>query len=519
MPAFFGQLLDQAIKAWRSLGVPQRVTLVVFAVGLVSMLTLVGVFSAQPNFVPLTGGLSPSETATASAKLRDAQIPFRYEAGRGVISVPAAKADDARMLLIDLGLTSGKGGGEGFDLLDRNAFGATEFVQKVNYIRALQGSLERKLQALECIEEAHVTLSIPEHEVFLRDRQEAKASVEVKARRGREIRAPQIAAIRHLVSSAVPKLKPNNVAVMDAEGRLLARFQNGDDALSVAGDQLESRINTERYLTVKVESLLDHALGVGRAAVQVSVQMDFARVERSSKKMDPESGVLLDETMKKGDSQGAASDVGGVPGVRSNAPGDNGAAGSTSAPAVSVRTEKTVTNRYHYDTLTETVRPEVGEIKRLSVAVMIKPRMEGVGSAAKPLPLTDAELVQLSEVVKNAVGFTAARQDEVKVQNAPASSPSDLAFMPPLAEGAAPLLAAESLSAYLPALGTFAGVVLLVFVFWKTMQRLTSRESAASAEYSSYNEMLPLNNVQKEIQTMVNKNSAQAAETLRTLLK
>ncbi|MCW8130146.1 MAG: flagellar M-ring protein FliF [Planctomycetota bacterium] len=519
MKEFLTQLQQQTARVWNALSIPQRVTMVMFAVALAAVLAFVGLWSSNPNYVPVASGLAPDEVTAASAKLRDSQIPFRYEGSRGLISVPTGKLDDARLVLAELGVPSGAGKSEGFELFDRNTFGMTEFVQKVNYVRALQGKLERQVSSLDGVERANVTLSIPEDQVFLRDQQEAKASVEVKMRRGLSLRANQVASIRHIVAAAVPKLTPQNVAVMDSEGRLLARFQTPGDDASMAGDQLENRMRMERYLTDKVEGLLDHALGPGRAAVQVAVELDFSRIERRSEKKDPNSEVLMKQTTHSKESRGVTPIAGGSLGVKANQPA-GGDAGTTVA-STQLQTEKNITTDFHFDTVTEVVRPEVGSIKRLSVAVMVKPRVDGAGQEQKFVTLTETELKGLSEVIKNAVGFAATRNDEVKVENSPMPQSVSEAFVAPTAaaEGMA-----DTVERFMPAAGTVFGIAALAVVFWITMKRLSGPMPASSAEPAGAPDAgrgagPGGRNVQVEIQSLVRQNSGQAAEMIRTLLK
>lgn len=520
MKDFLAQIQQQTMRVWGALSIPQRVTMIMFAVALIAVLAFVGAWSSNPTYVPVISGLAPDEVTAASAKLRDGQIPFRYEGSRGLISVPSGKLDDARLALAELGLPSGGNKSEGFELFDRNTFGMTEFVQKVNYIRALQGKLERQVSALDGVERANVTLSIPEDQVFLRDQQDAKASVEVKMRRGLMLRANQVASIRHLVAAAVPKLTPQNVAVMDSEGRLLARFQTAGDDASMAGDQLENRMRMERYLTDKVEGLLDHALGPGRAAVQVAVELDFSRIERRIEKKDPNSEVLMKQTTHSKESRGVTPIAGGSLGVKANQPagGDSG----TTVASTQLQTEKNITTDFHFDTVTEVVRPEVGSIKHLSVAVMVKPRVEGTGQEQKFVTLTDPELKGLSDVIKNAVGFSVTRSDEVKVENSPMPQSVAEAFVAPTgtSEGVA-----DTVERFMPAAGTVFGIAALAVVFWITMKRLSGPVQPNAAAPGSAPDGnrggtgSGNRNVQVEIQSLVRQNSVQAAEMIRTLLK
>lgn len=526
---FLRQLREQAAKVWGALGVGQRVTLVMFVAGTIVMVGVLSFWSSHPDYVPVAAGLTPEEVTSATTKMRDSQIPFRYEAGRGTLTVPSGRLDEARMVLNDLGLsTTGRNGEDGFELFDKSLFGMTDFVQKINHLRALQRSLENKIRALDGIENAQVTLSIPEDEFFTRDREAPKASVELRPRRGREITSSQVASVRHLVSAAVPKLKPQNVAIMDSTGRLLARFQNGNDDFAAINDHLESRIKTERYLTDKVETLLDHVLGPGRAAVQVAAQMDFSRLERSSKKMDPESMVVMNDDTTSSETRGGDSKAGGVVGVRANTPGGGATTAGSNTGGGQFSKEKSVTTQYHYDTVQETMRAEVGAIKRLSVSVMVKPRIVGTGEEKKVEALPEKERVALEEAVQAAVGYSAERNDVVKVMNAPAPVSPEEAFTPP-----PPQLPTTNymnlFERYLPGLASLVGVLVLAWVFFRSMKRLSTPTPSFSATVSDGNGDKPgtpatantaqFQDMQHEAQELVSKNADQATAIIRGMLR
>lgn len=520
---FFTQLLGGTREVWSKLSVPQRVTLGMFFGTAVLLVLLVSFWSNRPDFVPVTSNLSPEESAEASAKLRDAQIPFRYETSRGTLSVPSGRIDDARGVLAELGLSSRGAKGEGFELFDRNTFGMTEFEQRVNYLRALQGSLERKIKAMDGIEEAHVTLTLPKDELFVRDRQAPKASVEVRLRRMTSMNGGHVAAIRHLVASAVPQLTPQNVAVMDHEGRMLARFQDANDPSIQASEHLEARIKAESYLKEKVEELLGHALGPARAGVQVAVEMNFEEVERRTQRMNPDSGVILDESIQSNDSQnGSGGGTGGAPGVRANSPNEGGAG---AAPQNSqVKREKTVSNKYHYDTVTETTKQQVGAVRRMGVAVLVRPRVAGEGAERKYETLSKAELDSLAEAIKNAVGFSAQRGDTVTVENAPTVAGPDLAL--PVLPPAMPPEGLSEWTRLWPDVSTGLAILIVAFVFWRAMKKLSAPApdfSVTVGDPVSPQSQMAGTGAQgpdgAKVQDLISQNTAQATEIIRSLLQ
>ena len=361
-----------------------------FLVGSVVLLTVVGYFSSRPDYVPLIGGLGSRDMANITSLLNDRQIPMKYEASRGMISVPSGQLEQAKLVLAEAGI-SGEESRADFDSLfgsGENSFGRTRFELNVNYTRALQARLEKQIEAMQPVDRAHVTISAPKEELFVRDRQDPKASVEIKLRRGNDVNRSIVDAIRQIVSSAVPKLKASNVAVVDNKGRVLARSKNDPDDFSTsAGDNLEMRRRYENHLTRKVEDMLDQALGSGRAVVEVAAELDFDWKETVSRRFDPtkSGGVVANETKNSKTSKGGSSGSGGVPGLSSNTPNGGGGARPGGGRTQETKDVMTQTN-LKIDEETKTVREAIGAIKLLNVAVMIKPSYDAKEEKFVPLP-------------------------------------------------------------------------------------------------------------------------------------
>ena len=538
-----GNFSTQAKNIWGSLGMGPKVTLFAFVGGLVLLLVVLGLWAAQPDYVLLYGGLSPEDAAAMTTRLSDDKVPFKYEASRGAILVSAARADAARLSLAAQGLP--KNATEGFELFDKSTFGTTEFVQRVNYIRALQGTLARNIQAIEGVESARVTLSVPEDEVFARDKKEAKASVVVRLRNGRSLGGDQVGAIRHLIASSVPKLDMRNVTVIDSAGHLLSRPSGPDDAAALTGDQIGVQKNIETNLAEKVQTLLDQVVGPGQSAVRVTAQLNFERVERSTQKMDPDSGVLLEESSRNEDQNGfsgsGGSRGGGVLG--GNASGVPGvAANSLNPPPVTTESttntkkQKTVSNRFHYDTITERIIPEVGSVKRISVAVLVAPKAVAAAAApaagaapvakAAPTPRTAKELEALTEIVRSAVGFSADRADVIKVEELPFFDNADAAG--PLAPPALPSPWLEVAQRHFSDALAFLGILVMAVVFWKMFSKLSVPMAATGGstmgETGSMTVNLPSEPgvrmaPQEELKQLVTQNNTQAVSIIRSMLK
>ena len=527
--ALFSDITSHTSKFWKGLGTGPRVTLLSFVGATVLLVVGFSVWSNQPDYVLLYGGLSPEDAAAISTRLNDDKIAFRYEPSRGAIYVTASKATDARLALSAQGLP--KNSTEGFELFDKISFGTTEYVQRVNYLRALQGSLARSLQSMEAIDTATVSLSIPEDDVFKRDAREAKASVMVRLRTGRSLQRENIQAIRHLVASSVPKLKIQNVAVMDSTGRLFSRFEDDDSAALLAGhvmsdDEFTSQHRIESTLADKVQTLLEKVVGPGQAAVRVTAQLNLERVVRDLQKIDPDSQVLLEESTRSEDA-GSAKAPGGAPGTASNVPDANA---SNSSGGAGARKQKELKNRYDYNITKEHIIPESGGIKRLSIAVLVAPNKAAGSDEFKPR--SPKEMEALTDIVRMAVGFSADRQDSIKIEEMP-FNPSALPVAG-IEPGAQTNYWFDLARTYFPDALALAGIVVMAFVFRRIVASLPAAALAPVAVPKSIEEpVVPLPVVRRserpppksamatsadEVKELVNKNNTQAINLIRSML-
>jgi flagellar M-ring protein FliF len=527
---FFSQLMARGKSTWAAMAAGPRIALISFIGIMLLMVVAVSMWSSQTEYMLVYGGLTPEDAAAISSKLKDEKIPFKYETSRGAILVPPNQVDSARLLLAAQGLP--KATTEGFELFDKSSFGTTEFVQRINYVRALQGTLARNIQAIDSVESARVQLTIPEDEVFAREKREAKAGVVVTMRSGKRMTAEQIGAIRHLVSASVPKLDTRNVTIMDSTGRMLSRLQEAGDMGALTEEQLGMQKKVEDHLTDKVQTLLDQVMGPGKSVVRVTAQLNFERAERSVQKIDPESQVKMEESIRKDESTGKTAGAGGVPGVASNT-----ADATTTASAGSANTnshkQSSATNRYQYNTVSERIVAETGALKRLSVAVLVAPKSEAGadGAAAAVTPRTDKEMKKLEEIVKSAVGYAPERKDSIQVNELAFSEQGSAALaLPTPVAPVNPWL--EMLQRHMSDGLAFLAVAVMAFVFWRlfTKTQIAPATTVANATgtvnpdgtYSVNTSTIaktdPIN-VQKELQDLVGQNSTQAATVIRTLLK
>ncbi len=395
-----------AVNAW-----PTKKKTALFSVVAMSIAIVVLIisWSQKENYHVLYSNVSQSDGGQIVQRLKEMKVPYRADSNS--ISVPADKVYDIRLQLASHGLP--QGGGVGFELFDKTDFGTTDFVQKLNYTRALQGELARTIMSLSEIEQCRVHLVMPQKSLFVREREVPTASVLVKLTKGRTLSQGQVQGIVHLVSSSVEGLNPKNVSIIDDSGELLT--QKADDIIGLSSSQLEYQHKYEKALEAKVMDMLEPVAGKGKVKVKISANIDFSRIEKTEERFDPDSQVIRSE--QKNTEKSAPVGTGGVPGVASNVPGKSSQIISTQGQSE----KKNETINYEINKVTSHVISPSGEIKRLSAAVIVDGTYTAQsGSKEKKYTSRSAEEIKYYEdLVKNAIGYTSDRGDEVKVTNIP----------------------------------------------------------------------------------------------------
>jgi flagellar M-ring protein FliF len=341
----------------------------------------------------LFASLAEQDAALIVGKLKEAKLPYRLEHNGATILVPSSSVYEMRLQLAAEGLP--QSGIVGYEIFDKNNIGITDFVQKLNYKRALEGELARTIKSLQEISGARVHIMVPEPTLFTEQEKPATASVLLALKPGVRLKPGQIDGITHLVASSIEGLESENVTVVDATGNVLSNNQQRDAMLNLSSSQLDVQRRVESYLTEKVQGLLDGVVGHNNSHVRVTAELGFDQVERNSERYDPESPV-----------------------IRSEQKTTEATAGSDSA---SGKSESTVTN-YEINKTIERVIGGVGKISRLSVAVMVngtyRPATSPAGGpATEYVARTDEEMRKLAALVRNAVGYDPARNDQVEVTN------------------------------------------------------------------------------------------------------
>jgi flagellar M-ring protein FliF len=400
----FGQVFKQLQTIWGQLGLNQKITItattLVVLLGLGSLIF----WSSRPSYSLLYGKLDEAEAAKVVAYLDEAKVPYQVSRGSGNIMVPADKVHTTRMQLAAKGLP--KGEGVGFEIFDRSNFGISDFVQRANYLRAVQGELSRTISQVESVETARVMIVMPENRLLVSDKNKPTASVFVKVRGNVLMPSQTVNAIRFLVAGAVEGLKPQNVSVVDNSGNVLSDSLEPDSVVGLTQTQLEMRKKMELYLSKKAEGMLETVLGPGQAVVRVSAEMNFDTMTRTEEKFDPEAFVLRSATINDESTDSVnSSPVAQAPGLDLNAAGETNAVAST-VPQNNNRTKKKITNnQYEISRTTSSMVQAAGNIQQLSAAVFIAAKMTGTGTNRVAEPRSKEELEKIKTLVQSALGI------------------------------------------------------------------------------------------------------------------
>lgn len=433
-----GQGIGALARGFRALGNVQKVGLAVALAAAIALVVVAFLWARTAEFRVLYSNLSDRDGGEVIAALAQQNIPYRVAEGGSVILVPADRVYELRLQLASQGLP--KGGAVGFELMDTQKFGVSQFAEQVNYQRALAGELSRTVQAIGAVQSARVHLAIPRPTVFVRDRQRPSASVLVSLYPGRMLDAGQVSAIQHLVASSVPELEARDVTVVDQAGNLLSGSDiaaPGNNALDPA--QLKYLHAVEASYAARIENILKPIVGAENVRAQVAATLDFNQVEQTSETFKPnpapqEASIRSQQTVETVtvNPQGPS----GVPGALSNQPPGAATAPLTAPPAQGQRPgasqqqqqQPTNTHRenivnYEVDKTIRHTKGEVGAVKRLSAAVVVNYR-RGQDAGGKPTytALSEQEIAQINALAREAMGFSQERKDTLNVVNAPFSA-------------------------------------------------------------------------------------------------
>lgn len=512
-----------------------KLPLILGGAALVAALAAFALWSRTPDYKVLYSNVTERDGGAIIASLSQMNVPYKFAEGSGAILVPGDKVPELRLKLASQGLP--KGGGVGFELMDNQKFGTSQFTEQINYQRALEGELVRSIESLGTVESARVHLALPKPSLFVRDQKKPSASVVLTLQRGRSIDEGQVSAIVHMISSSVPDLDPKSVTVVDQRGNLLSAANSGARGLDVS--QLKYAQEIEQTYVRRIESILQPILGAGNVRAQVAADIDFAVVEHTDEKFrpnnDPNNKAMRSQQSSESAQQGGTP-PGGVPGALSNQPptnpsapittpgaAPNGAANAAArpgapgaaaaAPAQASTTtssgpsssRKDVTTNYELDRSIRHVQQGAGGVKRLSVAVVVNNR-EGADTAGKPASqaLTAAELDQIRNLVKEAMGFSQERGDSLNVVNSPFAQEREPAPVElPLWKDPQAIELGKSI-------GLYAAIAIAALVLWLAVLRPRARRQQATAlPPPTTGALTPVNEV------ALREEQAQAREQLR----
>lgn len=378
-------------------------------------------WAREPVYRTLYSQLAEQDAAQVMDALQAAAIDYRIDPNTGAILVPAERVHDARLQLASQGLP--QSGGVGFELLQQDqGFGTSQFMENARFHRALETELARSISSLQSVNSARVHLAIPKQSVFVREDTKPSASVVVKLFPGRSLTDGQVASIVHMVASSVPGLPDARVTVVDQGGQLLTNRDDG--LLGASTQQLAYKQQIESGYVNDIETLLTPMLGAGRVRAQVNAKLDFAVQESTQEIYDPNGAVVRSEQTSE-QRQGAGNLAQGVPGALTNQPpgagsiaGETNASGEAPAAAGS-DLNRSATRNYEIGRTVRHTRRPLGEITRLSVAVLVDQKTVR-DSDGKPVqePLSQAEIDQVTKLVREAVGFDEQRGDSISVISA-----------------------------------------------------------------------------------------------------
>ena len=402
---------------------------------IVAVLVLLALWGRGGDYRPVFTGLSDKDGGAVIAQLAQMQVPYKSEPG-GTILVPAAQVYDVRMKLASAGLP--KGSLVGFELLDKPSMGQTQFNERLNFQRALEGELTRTITALADVADARVHLAIPQQTGFFREQQKPSASVMLHLRGGRALDRGQIAGIVHLVSASVPELRPGAVSVLDQTGKLLSGSNDDGVGLGMEAQQQTYKAQFEAGLSQRIHALLEPIVGPNNLRATVVADLDFSQVEQTSEAYAPNQGASAPQAVRSQQTNESLSGNGnstptGVPGAVSNqppvpaqAPIAGASAPLQGAPGAGTggsSRRDSVTN-FELDKTVRVVRQASGGVRRLSTAVVLNHRTK-VDAKGKTTtePVPEAEVERLTALVREAIGYNAQRGDSLQILSAPFVKP------------------------------------------------------------------------------------------------
>jgi len=399
-----------------------KIIFAIAAAAAISIVVAMLFWAKEPDYRVLYNNISEQDGGAVVTQLTQMQVPYRFSQPGGAIMIPAEKVYEVRLKLAQQGLP--KGGAVGFELLDQEKFGISQFNERVNFQRALEGELSRTIETLGPISKARVHLALPKPSLFLRDQKESSASVTLTLINGRSLSSGQVNAISFMISSAVPGLNADRVTIVDQAGHLLT--QNGSQATQTSQLKYTRKVETE-YQN-RIQAILAPIVGAQNVRTQVTAQIDFTQHEQTAETYSPNSQpdrMAIRSRQSSSAEQNGKNGAGGVPGALSNqapAPVSTpitqpaNAQGAAQAPTLPTSKQNDETTNYELDKTLTHIKRNTGKLERLSVAVVVNYRSDKDG---KTTALSKAQMDQINALVKEVMGYSDKRGDSLNVVNTP----------------------------------------------------------------------------------------------------
>ncbi|OGS35102.1 MAG: flagellar M-ring protein FliF, partial [Elusimicrobia bacterium RIFOXYB2_FULL_49_7] len=388
MSDFFKQLLKQINDIWNRLNRGQKIitaaVITLTFIGLIVLIVWVGYNGKSGNYTPLFSNLELSESASIVEKLKESKIEYQIENDGHSILVPKKSVYEMRMTFAKMGLP--KSGGIGYELFDKTNLGMTDFVQNLNFKRALEGELARSIESLDEVDRARVHVVIPKETIFIEKQKNATASVVLKLRPGIKLNEKQVTGIANLVAYAVEGLQRKSITIMDTEGNLLSDAYGDSELAERTSSQLQLQQKVEQAMARKALEMLESVLGPNKSQVKVSVDLNFEQITKTQEIYDPTSKVVRSEERNE--------------------------ESTANSPQGDEKRENSITN-YEMNKTVQNIIGEVGSIKRISISAAVDGIYETDKEGKRNYVARAAEeILKLEELVKRAVGYDLQRGDQ-----------------------------------------------------------------------------------------------------------
>jgi len=412
---FFKQVFQQINSIWQRLDIRQKVALILSLAAFLVTFCVFLSWMVRPEYSLLYSDLSFEDAGQITRKLREMNIPYKLKDEGKAIFVPASEVYETRLNLAMEGIPSK--GEVGFEVFDNTSLiGMTNFMERINYQRALQGELARTIESMDEIVKARVHLVLPEESPFIGEESHPRASIVLRLRPGTYLTKEQVMGIAQVTVGSVEGLQIKDVTVVDQKRGILLGGEDTSSSVYLTTSQIELKRRIEQYLADKAQTLLSSVLGSGKAVVRVDAKLNFDQITTTQEHYDPESKVVKSEVRKEETSEGKADIIGGVPGTKTNLGEKNLI--KTTNPGEQMLEESSV--EYAISKKIEQIVKGVGNIERISVAAAIDGTYRiGSDGTKEYIPRSEQEMEKFTSMIKQAVGYDESRGDKVTVTNVP----------------------------------------------------------------------------------------------------